>query len=310
MYLVLDSRPDRMGSNVTWHIMQIIFAHYNKWFIHDYGISHDKSIFIQMIKKFVTNYTYQLGEKTSHDHQNRGWFIELNEQDWPGNNMKVTKNIQRDMVSYFKEHIYPEMSKILYELIEEKKYVYSELPSFKGFKKTIAVHLRLEDVCHDRSHYNGSYSTEYYREKLNNGNININLEEERLFFEKKGIYIQGYGRHYNPYDCQAPISESKIQEYIDLALIKYPAHDVVLVSSPLTMSKIKLPYPIIASNDIDRDLAFLCNCDVLICSKSLYCFSSVYLGKASEVIIPMWGHITGTGLTSKYDQTTNITYVY
>ena len=51
MYLVLDSRPDRMGSNVTWHIMQIIFAHYNKWFIHDYGISHDKSIFIQMIKK-------------------------------------------------------------------------------------------------------------------------------------------------------------------------------------------------------------------------------------------------------------------
>ena len=146
--------------------------------------------------------------------------------------------------------------------------------------------------------------------KLNNGNININLEEERLFFEKKGIYIQGYGRHYNPYDCQAPISESKIQEYIDLALIKYPAHDVVLVSSPLTMSKIKLPYPIIASNDIDRDLAFLCNCDVLICSKSLYCFSSVYLGKASEVIIPMWGHITGTGLTSKYDQTTNITYVY
>jgi len=150
-------------------------------------------------------------------------------------------------------------------------------------------------------------STEYYRDKVNAGNINIDLEDERRYFERRGIAIDGWGRHYNTHDCQAPIAEHRIQEFINKAKSKYPEHQVVIVASPI--GKIELPYPTIRNKDTDMDLTFLCNCDVVICSRSLYCFSSLYLGKASEVFLPMWGHIAGTGLMSKYDKNTHITYL-
>jgi hypothetical protein len=55
-------------------------------------------------------------------------------------------------------------------------------------------------------------------------------------------------------------------------------------------------------------LYYLCNSEILICSRSLYCFCSVYLWNAKEVYIPMWGHIAGTGLTTKYDKNVNLIY--
>ena len=95
---------------------------------------------------------------------------------------------------------------------------------------------------------------------------------------------------------------------IDKAQEKYPQHEVIIVASP-SGNEIRLPYKCIRSNDQDFDLFLLCNCNVLIGSRSLFCFSSTYLGFAQDIYIPMWGHIAGTGLTTKYDEA-NLNYWY
>ena len=166
--------------------------------------------------------------------------------------------------------------------------------------------MRLDDVT-ERFDYEGIFSTQYYSEKLNNNNIDINLEEEQAYSLNQGIIVPGNGRQYNPYDCQAPIAEHRIQNIINQATKKYPNHQVVIVASP--KGTINLPYKQLRSENIDQDLYYLCNANVLICSRSLYCFSSVYLGNATEIFIPMWGHIAGTGLTSKFDNS-KLTYWY
>jgi hypothetical protein len=182
-----------------------------------------------------------------------------------------------------------------------KHYEYTYNP-----RKTIGVHLRLDDVC-GRTDYDGTYSTEYYAQKLNNHNIAIDLGEEHEYGNSKNIYIPGWGRHYNPYDSQAPIEEKRIDAVIQQVREKYPEHQVVLVASPI--GDIHLPYPVLRSEDTDKDLYFLSRCDVLICSRSLFCFSAVYMGSYSDVYIPMWGHIAATGLTSMYDRS-RLNYFY
>ena len=301
MYIILISRPDRMGANLSWYIMQIIYAHYHKMFIHVPELAFGNSIFMQTIRTFADAYNLELGETLgSHDHLSYFNFIQTSEQDWPGNAMIVSNAIQCDLVSYFKTHLHARFRAILDTHIIDK-FVFSENPN-----KTIALHLRLDDVV-ARFDYDGIHSAEYYRDRLNADTIRIDLENEQAFFQNRGITIKGCGRHFNPYDCQAPIAEERIQTIIDQATEKYPDHKVVIVASPL--GEINLPYPTIRSDDLDKDLAFLCQADVVICSRSLYCFSSVYLGNAREVFIPMWGHVAGTGLMSKYDHA-NLTYFF
>lgn len=307
MFIILNSRTDRLGSNITWYIMQLIYAHYKNYFIHYHGSPFHSSLFVKAMVKYIDKYNYELGEKLGdHDHLYTEFFIEESQQDWPGNNMKVCLQLQCDMLTYFRKHIYSDLANILSELTSECSSVMSHLVSIP-FNQTIAVHLRLDDVV-NRSCYNGVYSSEYYRQRLNNGDVNIDLEDEREFFMKRGINIPGWGRDYNPYDCQAPISDSLIMHYINMAQKKYPNHEVIIVTSP--SSNTKLPFKVIKSQDMDIDLLILSKADVLICSKSLFCFTSVYFNNATEIFLPMWGHIAGTGLTSKYDKTENITYLY
>lgn len=304
-FIVLEERPDRMGANITWYIMQIIYAHKNEYFIHFRGSRYIQSIFMQVIERFTSIYNHELGEqKGSHDHLWTEYVIENSEQDWPGNNMKVCKAVGCDLVSYFYRNLLPRFRAILNDII------YDIYPMFRSidvnFKKTIAVHLRLDDIV-NRMPYSGIHSTEYYREKLNRDQINIDLEDERLFFEKRGIAVPGWGREYNPYDCQAPIPENIVQKYIDQAKEKYPDHEVVIVTSPI--SKHTLPYRTMSGNP-DIDLLVMANADVLILSKSSFSFVSLYFSEATEVFIPMWGHIAGAGLTSKYDNNKKFTYLY
>lgn len=308
MYIILTSRPDRLGSNLTWYIMQIVYAHYKQYFIHYHNDSPFKSsLFVQAMIDYIEKYNYNLGEKLgNHDHLFTESFIEESQQDWPGNNMKVCKEIHCDLLSYFKQYIYPEFSKLLAFKVTRNESVYKTIPEIL-FNKTIAVHLRLDDVV-GRIDYNGTFSSQYYREKVESGKINIDLEEERLYFKQKGIDIPGWNREYNPYDCQAPFPEEQVELYIQMAKKKYPGHDVLLVTSP--NSKTTLPYKVIQSPNTDTDLLILSKADVLICSRSLFCLTSVYFSKATEIFLPMWGHVAGTGLTSYYDNNTNITYLY
>ena len=303
MHIVLYSRPDRMGSNLSWYIMQLVYAHYVGCHIYYIHVKYDNSLFVKALLKYIDKHNELLREKDV-PYEPCFHLIEESEQDWPGNNMKVCKAIECDLYSYFKKHLYQPIREIMNGLAIEKNY-FSNL-DFDP-EKTICVHLRLDDVI-NRFDYEGIFSTKYYREKLNNGNINIDLEEEREFMENQGIRIRGWGRTYNPYDCQAPIAENRIQEIINQAKDKYPDHEIVIVASP-SGNEIGLPYRCIRSEDPDFDLFMLCNCNVLICSRSLFCFSSTYLGTATDIYIPMWGHITGTGLTTKYDQA-NLNYWY
>lgn len=308
MYIVLDNRPDRMGSNLTWYIMQIIYAHKNKWFVHYQSSPFNESIYFKSIKTFVNKYNYELGEELgSHDHKWQSYIIDINEQDWPGNNMKVCNNIKQDLISYYYEHLYESMNACLNSVIVDDLKRFNNMPDI-DLKKTIAVHLRLDDVV-DRMYYDGIHSTEYYRNKIDTENIGINLIDEKLFFLKRDIDIPGPGRHYNPYDCQAPIEPSKLQKYIDDVQKIYPEHEVIIVTSPI--SKVDLPYRVIQNRDPDLDIFIMSKADVLITSKSLFCFSAMYFGNPDQKrFIPMWGHIAGTGLTSKHDKTTNNTYLY
>ena len=34
VFLEINHRPDRLGANLTWYIMQIIWCHKNEWFCH------------------------------------------------------------------------------------------------------------------------------------------------------------------------------------------------------------------------------------------------------------------------------------
>lgn len=307
MFIILNNRPDRLGSNITWYIMQLIYAHSKQYFVHYHDSPFHSSLFVQAIVKYIDKYNYELGEKLgSHDHLYTEFFIEESQQDWPGNNMKVCSQIQCDMLTYFKEYIYRDLVDILSALISQNQNIISSLKVIP-FNQTIAVHLRLDDVI-NRTCYNGVYSTEYYRNRLDSNNIDIDLQDERDFFLKRGIDIPAWGREYNPYDCQAPISDNLIMYYIGMAQKKYPNHEVIIVTSP--SSNTKLPFKVIKSQDMDIDLLILSKADVLICSKSLFCFTSVYFNNATEIFLPMWGHIAGTGLTSKYDKTNNISYLY
>ena len=307
MYIVLDNRPDRMGANLSWYIMQLIFAHKNKWFIHYYGSPFDDSIFFKAIRIFVDKYNKKLGEELgTYDHQFRTYIIDINQQDWPGNCMKVCLDVKKDLISYHYEYLYESLIDCFNSVVVENIDMFKDFPKL-NLKKTIAVHMRLDDIA-DRQPYNGIHSTEYYREKVNTGNITINLDEEQQFFMKRGLWAPSYGRHYNPYDCQAPIEEHIVQEYINKATNEFPEHEIVIVTSPI--SKVTLPYQVIRSPNSDIDLFIMSKADVLICSKSLFCFSALYFGKSSKRYIPMWGHIAGTGLTSKYDNTKDNVYLY
>jgi len=96
-----------------------------------------------MISIFIHKYNKALGDELgSHDHLWTEYFVENSQQDWPGNNMKVCKTIKCDLVSYFKKHLYSPMREILDTLIIKKEYAFSGTE----FNKTIAVHLRLDDV--------------------------------------------------------------------------------------------------------------------------------------------------------------------
>ena len=50
VFVVLNSRPDRLGANLSWYIMQIIWCHKNKWFCHYNGTPFDESVFCKTIK--------------------------------------------------------------------------------------------------------------------------------------------------------------------------------------------------------------------------------------------------------------------
>ena len=91
----------------------------------------------------------------------------------------------------------------------------------------------------------------------------------------------------------------------------FPRHNLIIVTSPSSKVDEELKkYRIITNEDPDVDLYILSQANVIIGSKSLFCFSSFYFGNRHMKIIPIWGHIIGTGITTKYDFQSNNVYLY
>ena len=189
---------------------------------------------------------------------------------------QVLYNIQTDLISYFKKYIFTTMR---VKIIENVPSIYS-IPF--NPKKTILVHLRLGDVK-DRPDYDGSICSNYYKER-------INSEVQSI----QGIATLGYC------NMQTPLSRDKVDKAIMDAKVKYPEHEIIIITAPGDY-EINYPYKCIRSKDENYDLFLLYNADVLILSRSTFALSAVFLGSAREIWCPLWGHFVCTGLYTKYD---------
>jgi len=57
-YIILRDRGggDRIGAQITWYLSQIIYAHYNSYYIEIINMLYENSIFMQSIRKFIEKY--------------------------------------------------------------------------------------------------------------------------------------------------------------------------------------------------------------------------------------------------------------
>ena len=177
---------------------------------------------------------------------------------------QVLYNIQTDLISYFKKYIFTTMR---VKIIENVPSIYS-IPF--NPKKTILVHLRLGDVK-DRPDYDGSICSNYYKER-------INSEVQSI----QGIATLGYC------NMQTPLSRDKVDKAIMDAKVKYPEHEIIIITAPGDY-EINYPYKCIRSKDENYDLFLLYNADVLILSRSTFALSAVFLGRCERNLVPIMG---------------------
>lgn len=299
----LYSRGDRLGSHILQYLSIIIYAFYNNLYIvyepekvnynSDYeyeGKIYQKSFFVEAILKWIDNYNKRFPTKNYLDkYKNFSAMEYLLEFKIKFNKFayfyscdllilttQILYNIKSDLLSYFRRYIFNSIEKTLTE------YVPKNLSFPFDPKKSILVHLRMGDVK-DRKDYDGSFCSKFYRNRINN-----DLEEIM------GITNLGYS------NMQTPLSKEKVMNAIQEAKIKYPEHEVILITQPGDY-EIDLPYRCIRNDNENIDLYLLCNADVLILSRSTFALSAAFLGKAREIWCPLWGHFVCTGLSTKYD---------
>ena len=283
-YIILIDRGqgDRIGSQITWYICQIIYAHYNNYYIDVNYIIYKDSIFMQAIKKYIDLYNKD---------KIKGTNINFIENDlWCQLNSKVVCTIKLDLINYFRNNLF-KIRDYLDDFAFYKKYSINFNP-----RETILIHLRLDDINYDnRIDYDGTYSLNYFVDKINNNNFNY--DDEIQTYKNLGIV-----NNINLYNTQAPLDDNKIIKVIENIKQRYPIYKILIVASP--KGNITLPYPTIRSTDPSIDLFYLCNCDFVILSKSTFALSSVYFSRAKEIWIPTWGYVGCLGLQTKYNNST------
>ena len=156
-------------------------------------------------------------------------------------------------------------------------------------KKTILIHLRLEDV-RNRPDYDGRVCATHFKNHIENGNIANHITHDDVL-------------RINP-NCsgQAPIPFNRIQSIVDSLKKDKTDYEVIVITNPKENLE-DIPYKCISNTDESYDLFLLCNCETLILSKSNYALSSLFFGISNEVYIPLWGVVPCYGLYTKYDQT-------
>jgi hypothetical protein len=281
-YIVIQNRGagDRIGSQITWYICQLIYAQYNNYYIEYNEELYPNSIFTLTLKKYIDEYNKNKIKKNIVN------FIDSD--NWCKLNSFVVTIINSDLISYFKQYLF-KIRNLLDEYALSRKYAITFNP-----KETILIHLRLDDVNFgNRIDYNGSYSLNYYVNKVNTSNFDYS--DETQYYMNNGII-----KDYNLYNCQAPLSDDKIEAVIDKIKIKYPHknYKVLIITSPI--GNVTLNYPTIRSSDPSLDLFYLCNCETVILSRSTFALSVLYFSRAQELWIPTWGYVATIGLQTNY----------
>jgi hypothetical protein len=295
MYIELFGSSDRLGGNIVDMISQISYAIKNNMYIvnnrqhvrvYNGGYNHrySTSIFMQTMFDIIDKHNASL------TNQPVGNYVELAAPSHFEVLSKTTLNIGEDLFTYFTKNLYSDdIKQVFMDRAKANNYTVPFDP-----KKTILVHLRLEDVK-DRVDYDGRPCADYMKDKIENGIIPNN---DVLTLTNPSPWCQ----------MQAPISIDKIKTIIDKILIDKPDHKVVLVTNP-NENLSDLPYEVISNTDEFYDLFLLCNSETVILSKRNYALSSLFFGIAKDVYLPIWGHVPCYGLYTKYDKT-NFKYFY
>lgn len=275
-FITLHGEPgNRLGAHIMSYLNQIFYAHKNQYEIryHRNEFPFLASPFIQLMLRFVDQYNSSFRE-LGNDLEKEEVFPQAN-LDWSKMFYKTLNIIRTDFAAYWRE-IYPEVCSDCFT------------PEFSipfDPKKTIAVHLRLDDV-HDWWDYNGTTSANYYRDLIQR---DASIDEMS--------HVHAYGTYPN---IQAPIHVNRIEIQIQDAKQRYPDHEVVIISSPKTRDLIQSSYRVICNDDESHDLFLLCVSDVVILSRSTFAICSLIFGNHSRVYAPLWGQFTYYGFYTKY----------
>ena len=289
MSIEIYGRSDRLGGNITYIIAQIICAIENKYYIHynrNYITCNDvvgfinekylKSVFIETLFNFIDEHNKECDEDAER--------VRIDAIEYFTMISSVLLKVKVDLLTYFKKNIYSRIEAKFRENAIHRNY-FNKIP-FDPLT-TILVHLRLNDVRHMRD-YDGRICADYFRQVIDSDNIANYGTHEKI------NKISGTTCNH-----QAPLSNDKIHKQIDDAKKKYPNHKVMIVTNP--GEKKEFPYEYIQSDDESLDLFFLSNANVLILSRSTYAISSLFFSNATEVYLPLWGHLPCFGIYSKYD---------
>lgn len=284
IFLKMLDRCDRLGTNLINYISQIIHAYNNHYFIlYKPDMNYCHTIFAKCLIDFIHLYNDTLKEKYANIEQCQELVI-CNESDLNYTTSLTVRHLKSDLISYFKQYLYKYIRPCLESYALEKSYNIPFDP-----KKTILVHLRLEDVM-TWPNYDGRVCSGHYAWLINN-----NEKCEWSCFGWK-------------YNRQTPLPTETIQYQIDDAVLKYPGYEVVIITSPGNYGT-GFSYRSIRSKDESYDLYLLCNSEVIILSRSNFSLSSLFFGIAKEVYVPMWGHLACIGPCTKFDNC-NFNYFY
>jgi hypothetical protein len=290
-YINLFGREDRLGGNITIMLSQILYAvnndlciMYNKDYIENVcGMKYNSSIFMLSLYDFIDKYN----EK----HNNTfDFLVDIKVLDYFHMLSQATINIKTDLISFFENKIYSEIRPMLIKRANEMNYTIPFDP-----KKTILVHLRLDDV-RNIPDYDGRICANFFRQRIDNDEI-INTANTHDVCNSLNRYKCQNSQILNH---QSPLSPNKVKEQINLALAKYSDRKVIIITNPGENIS-DYPYDYICSDDPSYDLFLLCNSEVIILSRSTYSVSALFFGIAKEAYVPLWGHIPCYGLYTKYD---------
>lgn len=289
MFTELFGSSDRLGGNIGDIISQILYSINNNIYVkyhrthlrvyNSYNQSYNYTIFLQTLFDIVDLHNSKL---TLEDFTQK---IDLAAPTHYTVWSKTLLDLKVDFFTYFKENVYS--NEFRNKFMEYGKSMNYEIPFDP--KKTILVHLRLEDVK-GRPDYDGSFCANHFKTHIENGFI-PDIE-----------FDTNFRNEYPHHNSQSPLPPERIKKIIDEVLKNKPNHEVIIVTNPGEYVP-ELPYRYITNNDPCYDLFLLSNCETLILSRSNFALSSLFFGISKDVYVPLWGQMTCLGFYTKYDKT-------